>query len=85
MEIAQTDDDPQLEIAIGYNQMQILKERLLMNFLAEANWSSEYHVTHQWTEGWPYGLAMGDLDGDEKLNYKQWRSWIFMGCRYRQT
>jgi len=70
MEIAQIDDDPQLEIAIGYNwnsdsgKVKIIDGRSL---LAEANWSSGVSWSHtQWTEGWPYGIAMGDLDGDNQ-------------------
>ena len=70
MEIAQIDDDPQLEIAIGYNwNADSGKVKIIdgISLLAEANWSSGVSWSHtQWTEGWPYGLAMGDLDGDEK-------------------
>ena len=68
MEIAQIDDDPQLEIAIGYNwngdsgKVKIIDGDALV---AESNWSSGVSWSHtQWTEGWPYGIAMGDLDGD---------------------
>ena len=70
MEIAQIDDDPQLEIAIGYNwngdsgKVKIIDGSSL---LAESNWSSGISWSHtQWTEGWPYGIAMGDLDGDNQ-------------------
>ncbi len=70
MEIAQIDDDEQLEIAIGYNwNSDAGKVKIIdgISLLAEANWSSGISWSHtQWTEGWPYGLAMGDLDGDEK-------------------
>ena len=68
MVIAQIDDDPQLEIAIGYNwNSDAGKVKIIdgISLLAEANWSSGLSWSHtQWTEGWPYGLAMGDLDGD---------------------
>ena len=68
MVIAQIDDDPQLEIAIGYNwNSDAGKVKIIdgSSLLAEANWSSGLSWSHtQWTEGWPYGLAMGDLDGD---------------------
>jgi len=71
MEIAQIDDDPQLEIAIGYNwNSDSGKVKIIdgVSLLAEANWSSGVSWSHtQWTEGWPYGLAMGDLDGDEEV------------------
>ena len=71
MEIAQIDDDPQLEIAIGYNwNSDSGKVKIIdgISLLAEANWSSGVSWSHtQWTEGWPYGLAMGDLDGDEEV------------------
>ena len=70
MEIAQIDDDPQLEIAIGYNwngdsgKVKIIDGSSL---LAQPNWSSGISWSHtQWTEGWPYGIAMGDLDGDNQ-------------------
>ena len=70
MEIAQVDDDEQLEIAIGYNwNADSGKVKIIdgISLLAETNWSSGISWSHtQWTEGWPYGLAMGDLDGDEK-------------------
>ena len=70
MDIAQIDDDEQLEIAIGYNwNADAGKVKIIdgISLLAEANWSSGISWSHtQWTEGWPYGLAMGDLDGDEK-------------------
>lgn len=70
MEIAQIDDDEQLEIAIGYNwNADSGKVKILdgMSLLAESNWSTGVSWSHtQWTEGWPYGLAMGDLDGDER-------------------
>ncbi|OIR16494.1 MAG: hypothetical protein BEU04_04910 [Marine Group III euryarchaeote CG-Bathy1] len=70
MEIAQIDDDEQLEIAIGYNwNADSGKVKIIdgISLLAETNWSSGVSWSHtQWTEGWPYGLAMGDLDGDEK-------------------
>ncbi len=70
MEIAQIDDDEQLEIAIGYNwNSDSGKVKIIdgISLLAEANWSSGVSWSHtQWTEGWPYGLAMGDLDGDNK-------------------
>ena len=70
MEIAQIDDDPQLEIAIGYNwNADAGKVKIIdgVSLLAEANWSSGISWSHtQWTEGWPYGLAMGDLDGDNQ-------------------
>ena len=68
LEIAQIDDDPQLEIAIGYNwNSDSGKVKIIdgSSLLAEANWSSGVSWSHtQWTEGWPYGIAMGDLDGD---------------------
>ena len=71
MEIAQIDDDPQLEIAIGYNwNSDAGKVKIIdgISLLAEANWSSGISWSHtQWTEGWPYGLAMGDLDGDDEV------------------
>ena len=71
MEIAQIDDDPQLEIAIGYNwNSDAGKVKIIdgISLLAEANWSSGLSWSHtQWTEGWPYGLAMGDLDGDGEV------------------
>ena len=70
LEIAQIDDDPQLEIAIGYNwngdsgKVKIIDG---ISLLAEANWSSGVSWSHtQDTEGWPYGIAMGDLDGDNQ-------------------
>ena len=70
LEIAQIDDDPQLEIAIGYNwNSDSGKVKIIdgSSLLAEANWSSGVSWSHtQWTEGWPYGLAMGDLDGDNQ-------------------
>ena len=70
MEIAQIDDDEQLEIAIGYNwNADSGKVKIIdgISLLAETNWSSGVSWSHtQWTEGLPYGLAMGDLDGDEK-------------------
>ena len=70
MEIAQIDDDPQLEIAIGYNwNSDSGKVKIIdgSSLLAEANWSSGVSWSHtQWTEGWPYGIAMGDLDGDNQ-------------------
>jgi hypothetical protein len=70
MEIAQIDDDPQLEIAIGYNwNSDSGKVKIIdgISLLAEANWSSGVSWSHtQWTEGWPYGIAMGDLDGDNQ-------------------
>ena len=70
MEIAQIDDDEQLEIAIGYNwNADSGKVKIIdgISLLAEANWSSGISWSHtQWTEGWPYGLAMGDLDGDDR-------------------
>ncbi len=70
MEIAQIDDDEQLEIAVGYNwNADSGKVKIIdgISLLAETNWSSGISWSHtQWTEGWPYGLAMGDLDGDEK-------------------
>ena len=70
MEIAQIDDDDQLEIAIGYNwNSDSGKVKIIdgVSLLAETNWSSGISWSHtQWTEGWPYGLAMGDLDGDGK-------------------
>ena len=70
MDIAQIDDDEQLEIAIGYNwNADVGKVKIIdgISLLAEANWSSGISYSHtQWTEGWPYGLAMGDLDGDEQ-------------------
>ena len=68
MDIAQLDDDDALEIAVGYNwngdagKVRIIDGSTLK---AEANWSSGISWSHtEWTEGWPYGLAMGDLDGD---------------------
>jgi hypothetical protein len=71
MVIAQIDDDPQLEIAIGYNwNSDAGKVKIIdgSSLLAEANWSSGLSWSHtQWTEGWPYGLAMGDLDGDGEV------------------
>ena len=71
MVIAQIDDDPQLEIAIGYNwNSDAGKVKIIdgISLLAEANWSSGLSWSHtQWTEGWPYGLAMGDLDGDGEV------------------
>ena len=70
MEIAQIDDDPQLEIAIGYNWVSDVGKVKIIDgetLLAETNWSSGVSWSHgQWTAGWPYGLAMGDLDGDEE-------------------
>jgi len=70
MAIAQIDEDEQLEIAIGYNwNADSGKVKIIdgISLLAEANWSSGISWSHtQWTEGWPYGLAMGDLDGDER-------------------
>ena len=70
MEIAQIDDDPQLEIAIGYNWVSdVGKVKIIdgQTLLAETNWSSGVSWSHgQWTAGWPYGLAMGDLDGDDE-------------------
>ena len=70
MEIAQIDDDPQLEIAVGYNWVSDVGKVKIIDgetLLAEANWSSGVSWSHgQWTAGWPYGLAMGDLDGDEQ-------------------
>ena len=70
LEIAQIDDDPQLEIAIGYNwNSDSGKVKIIdgSSLLAEANWSSGVSWSHtQWTEGWPYGIAMGDLDGDNQ-------------------
>ena len=70
MEIAQVDDDPQLEIAVGYNWVSdVGKVKIIdgQTLLAETNWSSGVSWSHgQWTAGWPYGLAMGDLDGDDK-------------------
>ena len=70
MEIGQIDDDPQLEIAIGYNwNADSGKVKIIdgSSLLAEANWSSGVSWSHtQWTEGWPYGIAMGDLDGDNQ-------------------
>ena len=70
MEIAQIDDDPQLEIAIGYNwNADSGKVKIIdgSSLLAETNWSSGVSWSHtQWTEGWPYGIAMGDLDGDNQ-------------------
>ena len=70
LEIAQIDDDPQLEIAIGYNwNSDSGKVKIIdgISLLAEANWSSGVSWSHtQWTEGWPYGIAMGDLDGDNQ-------------------
>jgi len=70
MEIAQIDDDPQLEIAIGYNWVSdVGKVKIIdgQTLLAETNWSSGVSWSHgQWTAGWPYGLAMGDLDGDNE-------------------
>jgi len=68
LEIAQIDDDPQLEIAVGYNwNGDAGKVKIIdgLSLVAESNWSSGISWSHtQWTEGWPYGLAMGDLDGD---------------------
>ena len=70
MEIAQIDDDPQLEIAIGYNWVSDVGKVKIIDgetLLAETNWSSGVSWSHgQWTAGWPYGLAMGDLDGDDE-------------------
>jgi len=70
LEIAQVDDDEQLEIAIGYNwNADSGKVKIIdgISLLAETNWSSGISWSHtQWTEGWPYGLAMGDLDGDDR-------------------
>ena len=70
MEIAQIDDDPQLEIAVGYNWVSDVGKVKIIDgetLLAETNWSSGVSWSHgQWTAGWPYGLAMGDLDGDEQ-------------------
>ena len=70
MAIAQIDDDEQLEIAVGYNwNADSGKVKIIdgISLLAETNWSSGISWSHtQWTEGWPYGLAMGDLDGDER-------------------
>ena len=70
MEIAQIDDDPQLEIAVGYNWVSdVGKVKIIdgQTLLAETNWSSGVSWSHgQWTAGWPYGLAMGDLDGDDE-------------------
>ena len=69
MEIANIDDDDALEIAVGYNWVSdIGKVKIIdgFNLTAEANWTSGVSWSHgQWTAGWPYGLAMGDLDGDE--------------------
>ena len=68
MAIAQLDDDDALEIAVGYNwngdsgKVRIIDGSTLK---AETNWSSGISWSHtEWTEGWPYGLALGDLDGD---------------------
>jgi|MDTC01.1.fsa_nt_gb hypothetical protein len=70
MEIAQIDDDPQLEIAIGYNWVSDVGKVKIIDgetLLAETNWSSGVSWSHgQWTAGWPYGIAMGDLDGDDE-------------------
>ena len=70
LEIAQIDDDPQLEIAIGYNWVSDVGKVKIIDgktLVAETNWSSGISWSHgQWTAGWPYGLAMGDLDGDEE-------------------
>ena len=70
LEIAQMDDDPQLEIAVGYNWNADMGKVIILDgssLLAEANWSSGVTLSHtQWTEGWPYGVAMGDLDGDNR-------------------
>ena len=70
MEIANIDNDPALEIAVGYNWVSdIGKVKIIdgLNLTAEANWTSGVSWSHgQWTAGWPYGLAMGDLDGDEQ-------------------
>ena len=70
IEIAQIDDDPQLEIAIGYNWVSdIGKVKIIdgLNLTTEANWTSGITWSHgQQTAGWPYGLAMGDLDGDSE-------------------
>ena len=70
LEIAQMDDDPQLEIAVGYNWNADMGKVIILDgssLLAEANWSSGVTLSHtQWTEGWPYGIAMGDLDGDNR-------------------
>lgn len=71
MEIAQIDDDPQLEIAIGYNWVSdIGKVKIIdgITLTAEGNWSTGASWSHPGgsTTGWPYGLAMGDLDGDDQ-------------------
>ena len=71
MEIGQMDDDPQLEIAIGYNwNSDIGRVKIIdgISLLAETNWSAGISWSHtQQSEGWPYGLAMGDLDGDDEV------------------
>ena len=71
MEIAQIDDDPQLEIAIGYNWVSDIGKVKIIDGLTladETNWSTGISWSHPGssTAGWPYGLAMGDLDGDDR-------------------
>ena len=70
VEIAQIDDDPQLEIAIGYNWVSDIGKVKIIDgetLVSETNWSSGVTWSHgQQTAGWPYGLAMGDLDGDDE-------------------
>ena len=67
MEIAQLDEDAALEIAIGYAASGGGKVRIVdgSSLKAETNWTSGVYWSHnQGTEGRPYGLALGDLDGD---------------------
>ena len=70
IEIAQIDDDPQLEIAIGYNWVSDIGKVKIIDgetLVSETNWSSGVTWSHgQQTAGWPYGIAMGDLDGDDE-------------------
>ena len=70
MEIAQIDDDPQLEIVIGYNWNGDMGKVMIidgLSLVAETNWSAGVAWSHtQSTEGFPYGIAVGDLDGDNE-------------------
>ncbi|SVB95199.1 uncharacterized protein METZ01_LOCUS248053, partial [marine metagenome] len=70
MEIAQIDDDPQLEIAVGYNWNGDMGKVTVidgLSLVSETNWSAGVAWSHtQSTEGFPYGIALGDLDGDNK-------------------
>ena len=71
IEIGQIDDDPQLEIAVGYNYVSdIGKVQILdgASLSAESNWSAGIALyAYGFTESEPYGLALGDLDGDENV------------------